>query len=756
MGFSNKDSFNSVQVNTLIGAEVTKPPQLPSEFVESSRTDQEDVMAEYRRELGPLNPEVRNEPERRELPLVIDGLPDIGPDGRFLSWSQKQDGKEINREYWIGDAKINAREALAPKIFTELAKLSPFHTRAWMGEFVYSGKNVQPVEFEIGAKDNKKKVNFLVPKELKLQGVLYRYEKGLNAGAMGATFKYVSITGEAIVMKLMIVKDSHSEIRILEETACHAVLNPRRDVLVPQKAEEVMEPLSPLARHIHCANASEYSFGSQSFAQFIDSVYLNPLEMNKRAVATFLEYLPGGDLAQSLRKENPYEMWKRDPERHKELLLQAVTDGQILAEGLVVAHEAGVVHRDIKPGNIVRDGSGNVRFIDFGIARGETVRASRTMDRRLKEVHQKLVHDVEGLYTLAVTSGEGFVLKTNAKTHDLLSQDEQVEIWDWLKEWTDYQYEPMTISERKELLKTLVARLQERGGLREKYVERVLSLPELKVDADQKKQEWNFSRWEQADQDALDVLELQSSSESSVTPMVTSELHFDHEDEVAIKGKTMRSLAEESRMTQYGVQIGTPRYMAPEQFGETEWQAIIRTVQVSFDPELAGQQPEMKTGKQEQEEEERDAFYKTDIFNLGVTLYEMTGFGRALGRTINEIKSFRLDGYHSGIEDTYLKELSSDVDFKKEMDQARQKSEEDREESDDPMASLKREIQVLLGHPGLPRLIGTLRWMTLWNPLDRPTAKEVLHAFRMIDADLDLLREQSALEQTRKKARDVA
>ena len=37
--------------------------------------------------------------------------------------------------------------------------------------------------------------------------------------------------------------------------------------------------------------------------------------------------------------------------------------------GLKFLHSAGVVHRDIKPGNILIDGSCNIMFCDFGLAR---------------------------------------------------------------------------------------------------------------------------------------------------------------------------------------------------------------------------------------------------------------------------------------------------------------------------------------------------------------------------------------------------
>lgn len=70
-----------------------------------------------------------------------------------------------------------------------------------------------------------------------------------------------------------------------------------------------------------------------------------------------MELLPGPTLAALVRQEGPLA-----PERAADLAGQA-------ADGLEAAHRVGVLHRDVKPGNLVLDTRGRVRLVDFGIAR---------------------------------------------------------------------------------------------------------------------------------------------------------------------------------------------------------------------------------------------------------------------------------------------------------------------------------------------------------------------------------------------------
>jgi serine/threonine-protein kinase len=69
-----------------------------------------------------------------------------------------------------------------------------------------------------------------------------------------------------------------------------------------------------------------------------------------------MEYLPGGSLEDVLRGDGA-----QPPPRVLDWLGQA-------AGALDAAHREGIVHRDVKPANLLRDGRGEVTVVDFGIA----------------------------------------------------------------------------------------------------------------------------------------------------------------------------------------------------------------------------------------------------------------------------------------------------------------------------------------------------------------------------------------------------
>jgi serine/threonine-protein kinase len=72
------------------------------------------------------------------------------------------------------------------------------------------------------------------------------------------------------------------------------------------------------------------------------------------------EFLPGRTLEQVVGEEGPLSL-----ERAVDILVQA-------ARGLAAAHGAGVVHRDVKPGNLILLADGTLKVTDFGLAKSIT------------------------------------------------------------------------------------------------------------------------------------------------------------------------------------------------------------------------------------------------------------------------------------------------------------------------------------------------------------------------------------------------
>jgi serine/threonine-protein kinase len=87
-------------------------------------------------------------------------------------------------------------------------------------------------------------------------------------------------------------------------------------------------------------------------------VRVRDLRIARNEAAIILDYVPGQSLAERLASGPPFQP------------AEAVAVARDIASALTAAHAAGIVHRDVTPGNILLDPTDGARLTDFGIALG--------------------------------------------------------------------------------------------------------------------------------------------------------------------------------------------------------------------------------------------------------------------------------------------------------------------------------------------------------------------------------------------------
>ncbi len=127
--------------------------------------------------------------------------------------------------------------------------------------------------------------------------------------------------------------------RVLEETVAIKLL--RSDVAREADLARRFRSEIKLARRVTHRNVCRiHEYGEDGPLRFIS-----------------MEYVEGTDLKKVVRETGPLA-----PDVAFEAVIQA-------ARGLEAIHEVGIIHRDLKTTNIMRDGRGVVRLMDFGIAK---------------------------------------------------------------------------------------------------------------------------------------------------------------------------------------------------------------------------------------------------------------------------------------------------------------------------------------------------------------------------------------------------
>lgn len=148
--------------------------------------------------------------------------------------------------------------------------------------------------------------------------------------------------------------------------------------------------------------------------QFIDGIALDAWVRERR------EEKIAGELAVESETSSG-ESRAESAERKRDAWKQVVQWGIDIADALHVAHENGVVHRDVKPSNLMLDRSGKIWVTDFGLARcqtemsltrsGDVIGTMRYMSPEQSRGQSALIDGRADEYSLAATLYECLTLR---------------------------------------------------------------------------------------------------------------------------------------------------------------------------------------------------------------------------------------------------------------------------------------------------------------------------------------------------------
>jgi len=151
--------------------------------------------------------------------------------------------------------------------------------------------------------------------------------------------------------------------------------------LVPHEGESLSEPRARLLRE------------AQALAQLAHPNVVSVFDVGPYQDSVFV--------AMELLEGTTLKVWlNQDARPAREKILEVFLAA---GRGLAAAHQAGLVHRDFKPENVIQGTDGRVRVVDFGLAKSAERHSDASLDAPLSQSRADESHSTERYLTTPLT-----------------------------------------------------------------------------------------------------------------------------------------------------------------------------------------------------------------------------------------------------------------------------------------------------------------------------------------------------------------